>query len=73
MPQFTYTAIDRQGRRVRQIISADSKIEVANSLKQNSYFVVEIAEVSVKNTKIPKRLKLADKIFFTLNLIGFKK
>jgi general secretion pathway protein F len=68
MPQFNYVAIDGSGRRLHQVVSADSKIAVANTLKKNNYFIVEITEVTAKESKLPKRLSLNDKLFFTQNI-----
>ncbi len=68
MPQFNYTAVDGQGRRVTQVITATSKIDVANMLKQNNLFVLEIAEIAEHRRKLPKRLSMTDRIFFSQNI-----
>lgn len=68
MPQFNYIAIDRRGRRVHQLATSSSKVELANTLKRNHYFIVEISELSAKEARLPRRLRLNDKIFFTQNV-----
>lgn len=68
MPQFSYIAVDPNGRRVRETISADSKVEIANTLKKNNFFIVEISEVAAKDSRMPKRLSLSEKLFFTQNV-----
>lgn len=67
MPEFTYTAVDQSGKRLKKTVYANSVAEIQAQLQQGNMFIVDVRQ-SAGRSKKHKGLSLADKVFFTQNV-----
>lgn len=67
MPQFKYTAINAQGKKIKDTLQSTSHDEVVNYLTSRQLVAVEVTELSTKNGG-SKNLKTNEKIYFTQNI-----
>ena len=64
MPTYKYTALDKYGKKIEKNYSAQSKDEVLNMLRQNSYYPIKVEIDSktkdIKKFTIPRKVKIKD-------------